>query len=64
MTRLDLLGQCDISLASELIYVLGRKFDTVNELEKHLSYEVTENELQQINAAARKEGLLPIVFIP
>lgn len=64
MNRFDLLKQCDISLASELIYELGRMFDTAEELESHLHGEVTEKELQQINDAARKEGKSSLIFIP
>lgn len=63
MNRFDLFKQCDISLAAELIYELGRMFDTAGELESHLHGEVTEKELQQINDAARKEGKSSLVFV-
>lgn len=64
MNRFDLFKQCDISLAAELIYELGRMFDTAEELESHLCGEVTEKELHQINDAAHKEGKSSLIFIP
>lgn len=60
MTRFDLLKQCDIELASKLIYALGRKFENPVELKEHLLGFVTEQELQRINDAARMEELRAI----
>ena len=60
MTRFDLLKQCDIELASKLIYALGRKFEKSDELKLHLLEFVTEQELQRINDAARMEELRAI----
>lgn len=58
VTRFDLLKQCDIELASKLIYALGRKFDKSDELKVHLLGPVTKQELQRINDAAHMEGYL------
>ena len=64
MNRFDLLKQVDISLAARLIVELGKMFqDNSEALEEHLSDEVTEEELPQINDAAQKEGKSPLVFI-
>ena len=65
MNRFDLLKQTDVDFAARLIIELGRMFfDNSEGLARHLEGEVTEEELHQINNAARKEGLRPIVFIP
>lgn len=65
MNRLDLLKQTNVSQASRLIIGLAKMFpDDTEALEKHLSGEITKEELHQINDAARKEGLSAIVFIP
>lgn len=61
MTRFNLLKQLDVSLASEIIFNLPRKFEDVKELDGHLREEITEEELQQINDAARKEGSQPFL---
>lgn len=64
MNRFDLLKQVDISLAARLIVELGNMFqDNSEALEEHLSDEVTEEELHQINDAAQKEGKSLLVFI-
>lgn len=62
VTRLDLFKQLDVVLASRLICALGKLFDNPEDLEKHLSGELAEEELQQINDAALKEGNQPLSF--
>ena len=62
VTRFDLLKQCDIELASKLIYALGRKFEKSDDLKLHLLEFVTEQELQRINDAAHMEGYQPLSF--
>lgn len=62
VTRLDLFNQLDVVLASRLICALGKLFDNPEDLEKHLSRELAEEELQQINDAALKEGNQPLSF--
>lgn len=58
MNRFDLLKQVDISLAARLIVELGNMFqDNSEALEEHLSDEVTEEELHQINDAAQKRKI-------
>lgn len=64
MKLFDLLKQTEISLAAELIFVLGRSFNDPEELRQHLENEVTEEELHEINHAARKEGKSLLIFIP
>lgn len=64
MKLFDLLKQTEITLAAELILALGKSFDDPEDLQKHLENEVTEEELHEINHAARKEGKLPLIFIP
>lgn len=65
MTRFDLLKQTDIGLASRVIMELGKMFpDDSEALEKHLTTKITEDELQQLNEAARREGRSPLIFIP
>ena len=63
MRRIDLLIQTDTLLTSRLIIHLGRMFDNPGELQSHLEGEISEKELQQINAAALKEGRQPFVLI-
>ena len=62
VTRLDLFKQLDVVLASRLICALGKLFNNPEDLEKHLSGELAEEELQQINDAALKEGNHPLSF--
>lgn len=62
MTRFDLLKLLDVSLASEIIFDLSKKFDSADKLKKHLCEVVTEKELQQINEAAQREGTQPLSF--
>jgi hypothetical protein len=62
MRRIDLLIQTDTLLTSRLIIHLGRMFDNPGELQSHLEGEISEKELQQINAAALKEGRQPLSF--
>ena len=64
MKRLDLLKQVDTNLAAAIIVCLGKKFsDNEAALVEHLNEEITEAELQQINAAAQKEGRSALIFI-
>lgn len=60
MTRFDLLKKTDSSLAASLILMLAKEFDDENKLKVHLEGEITEEELQQINDAARREGRQPL----
>lgn len=60
MIRFDLLKQTDTALAASLILMLAKQFDEEDKLQKHLETEITEAELQQINAAAQKEGRQPL----
>lgn len=53
MTRFDLLRQTDINLGTTIIFDLGKKFGSREELREHMEKEITEEELQQINDAAR-----------
>lgn len=53
MTRFDLLKQLDIDLAAKLIFIVGRKYDNAEQVREHLAVEFTEDELQQMEAAAR-----------
>lgn len=62
MTRLDLLKQTDSTLAASLILMLAKQFASEEELQEHLETEITEEELQQINDAAQREGRQPISF--
>lgn len=62
MKRFDLLMQTDTLLASRLIIDMGRMFDNPEELQSHLEGDISEKELQQINAAALKEGRQPLSF--
>lgn len=62
MRRIDLLIQTDTLLTSRLIIHLGRMFDNPGELQSHLEGEISEKELQQINAVALKEGRQPLSF--
>lgn len=65
MKRLDSLKQVDANLAAATIVCLGKKFsDNEAALVEHLNEEITEAELQQINAAAQKEGRSALIFIP
>lgn len=61
-TRLDLFRQLDAILISRLICVLGKLYDDPEDLQKHLSEALTEEELQRINDAAHKEGRQPLSF--
>ena len=62
--RFDLLKQTNTDLAARVIIELGEKFHNNPEaLVEHLEGKITEEELHQINDAAHKEGLRPIVFI-
>lgn len=62
MTRLDLLKQTDSALAASLILMLAKQFTSEEELQEHLETEITEEELQQINDAAQREGCQPLSF--
>lgn len=62
MTRFDLLMRCNISLAAELIYGLGKDFDSPEELEKHLREIIPDEELQEIKQAALHEGRYLLSF--
>ena len=65
MKRFDLFKQVDVNLAAAAIVCLGQKFsDNEAALVEHLNEEITEAELQQINAAAQEEGRLALIFIP
>lgn len=59
MTRYDLLIQLPVKTLAEMIYEMSRKYHSVGETEEVLNMEVTEDELQQINAAAQREGHPP-----
>ena len=65
MKRFDLFKQVDVNLAAAAIVCLGKKFsDNEAALVEHLNEEITEAELQQINAAAQEEGRSALIFIP
>lgn len=62
MTRFGLLKKLDVSLASNLIFNLRTMFDSPEQLREHMSSEITEEELRQINDAALGEGHQPLFF--
>lgn len=62
MTKFELLKMLDIALASEIIFGITKRFQDAKALEKYLSEEIPEIELQRINDAARKEGRQPLSF--
>lgn len=62
MTKYDLLIQLPVKTLADMIYEMSKEFHSAREIEKILNMEVTENELQQINAAAQKEGHQSLSF--
>lgn len=62
ITKYDLLIQLPVKNLAEMIHEMSKEFHSAREIEKILNMEVTENELQQINAAAQKEGHQPLSF--
>lgn len=60
--RFEMLKQLDVLLASKLIISMGQRFNDPEALQKHLEGEISEEELQQINDAARREGHQPLSF--
>lgn len=62
MMRFEMLKQLDVLLASKLIISMGQMFNDPEALQKHLEGEIPEEELQQINDAARREGHQPLSF--
>ena len=65
ITRFDLFKQTEIDTAAHLVIDLANMFpDDPKSLEAHLRGEVTKEELHQINDAALREELPPLVFIP
>lgn len=62
MTKYDLLIQLPVKNLAEMIHEMSKEFHSAREIEKILNMEVTENELQQINAAAQKEGHQSLSF--
>lgn len=59
MTRFDLLKRTNAPLAASLILMLAREYPDEDILASHLQGEVSEAELQQINAAAQRENTIP-----
>ena len=65
ITRFDLFKQTEIDTAAHLIIDLANMFpNNPKSLEEHLRGEVTKEELHQINDAALREELNPLIFIP
>lgn len=62
LNRFNILKQLELSLAARIIWELGKKTETPEEVEKILASEVPKEELQRINEAALLEGRQPLSF--
>lgn len=63
MTAYDVVKQLELDNFCDLMYGAVNDIGTQEELKEALQTEITEDELQQINDAARREGHHPLSFI-